>query len=183
MPKQGLHLIKPSSIASTGSGNSSSINTNGSVTFTTCATLSLNGVFGADYDNYMIVIRCSWGSAGASNLEMRLRASGTDNSTASSYSRQRSSANGTSVVADKVSGDTTRLSDVTNTYDGIIEYIYGPYLTIPTVGRSVVANSSDGAAIYDYAWTHNQSIAYDGFTIYPNTVHISGLVCVYGMRN
>ena len=76
--KNGLHLITPTSIASTGTGNSSSINTNGSVTFSTCATLSLNGVFSADYDNYMIVMRHVGSDASAFNIDLRLRLSGTD---------------------------------------------------------------------------------------------------------
>jgi len=103
MPVNGLVVMTPTSIASTGTGNSSSINADGSVDFASCATLSLNGVFTSSYDNYMVVMR-SVASNNAETGNIRLRASGSDNSTASSYTRQYIAANGTSVTANRTSG-------------------------------------------------------------------------------
>lgn len=182
MPTNGLVVITPTSIASTGTGNSSSINADGSIDFTSCATVSLNGIFSSTYSNYMVVIRGVWNTAGATNLELRLRASGTDNATTNSYVRQRISANGTTIAGDRPSGTFTRLGDFNSTRSGITLYLFGPYLTQSTAGRSVTVSTDGGAAIYDYGWTHSVWSAYDGFTIYPGSSSITGLLTVFGFN-
>ena len=48
----GMVLLKPTSIAH--SGTSASIGANGQVTFTAVTSLSLNGVFSADFDNFLL---------------------------------------------------------------------------------------------------------------------------------
>lgn len=180
--KNGLHLITPTSIVSTGSGNSSSINTNGSVTFSSCETLSLNGVFSADYDNYMVVMRFS-ATSSAANFNIRLRASGADNSTASSYVLQYIDATSTTVGASRT---TSNLASFGGAYSaqrsGTVTTFFGPHLAQPTAFRTVSAYGYLDAYIYDTAITHNQSVSYDGFTVYPATGSVSGLVAVYGMR-
>lgn len=182
MPKQGLHLIKPTSIVSTGTGNSSSINTNGSVTFSACATLSLNGVFSADYDNYQIVIRMTQ-SASNSDPLFRYRASGTDNSTASSYTYQELLVSSTTVSSSRSTTDTGFLIDsATGLQTGAVLFVYGPYLTQPTVSRSVGVGTTSNGVIHDVANSHNQSTAYDGISFLPLAGSISGLLGVYGMR-
>lgn len=182
MSKNGLHLITPTSIASTGTGNSSSINTNGSVTFSTCATLALNGVFSADYDNYIVVCRQS--TSVADNIRIRLRASGTDAS-GSDYVRQTLYANGTSVTAGRAT-ETSNLvfQSYATQRTGFVLSMYGPYLAQPTATRSVTAGDYASADLYDIAATHSLSTQYDGFTFFPQTAGttVSGLLCVYGMR-
>ena len=178
----GMVLMTPTSIASTGTGNSSSINANGSVTFSSCATLSLNGVFTSSYDNYMIVIRHT--PSAATNVAMRLRASGTDNSTASSYVRQYLGADSSTVSANRLTSNLwdAVFSSFTTQRDGATIYVFGAYLAQPTAMRSVSVQSNSSGAISDNAGTHNQSTAYDGFTlICDTTLTLSGLVTVYGL--
>lgn len=180
--KNGLHLITPTSIASTGTGNSSSINTNGSVTFSTCATLSLNGVFSADYDNYMIVARHSTTADYA--WRIRFRASGTDNSTASSYVHQYWFGDSTTVSGDRTTANYAVFSARGNTQRaGVVGWVYGPFLAQPTAYRSVMADDYLNAALTDLAGTHNQSTSYDGITFIAAAGSFTGLVAVYGMRN
>jgi len=182
MSKNGLHLITPTSIASTGTGNSSSISANGSVTFSTCATLSLNGVFSADYDNYMVVMRST--PSVADNYRIRLRASGSDAS-GSDYVRQTIYANGTSITAGRATETSNLLMQAYNTQRvGFILYCYGPHLAQPTATRSVTAGDYTSADLYDVAATHSLSTQYDGFTFFPQTsgTTVTGLVAVYGMR-
>jgi hypothetical protein len=177
----GLVVMTPTSIVSTGTGNSSSINSDGSVTFASCATLSLNGVFTSSYDNYIIALRGDVGGFVA--LEARLRASGTDNSTANSYVRQGLYASGTSVTASRTTTTFTRLGNVDSTQKyGITTYLFGPYLAQPTAIRSVGSLDLSSAYIEDYASTHNQSTAYDGITIYPSASTFEGLVTVFGFN-
>ena len=180
----GLYLIKPTSIVSTGTGNSSSISANGSVTFSSCETLSLNGVFSADYDNYMIVMRGEL-SADSEGLDFRLRASGTDNSTSNSYVDQVIEASSTTVSGSRNTRTFGRIGAISNAKSGFVFYFYGPYLAQPTAWRSVNAYALSGASIDDRAGTHNQSTAYDGLTLDANMSAtgrtMSGLLCVYGM--
>jgi len=182
--KNGLHLITPTSIASTGTGNSSSINTNGSVTFSTCATLSLNGVFSADYDNYMVVCRCN-GSTTAAGVNARFRVSGTDAS-GSNYTWQYLYAGSTTVEGARESSQTSlRFGPriINNLRDGFITNVYGPYLAQPTAVRGVGVCSESGAVLQDAAGTHSLSTSYDGVTLLPTSGTFTGRVAVYGMRN
>jgi len=177
----GHHLITPTSVAKTGTGSTATINTNGSVTFSSCATLSLNGVFSADYDNYMIMVRYL-GSVNGEPFAYRLRASGTDNSTANSYVTQLIDANGTSATGIRYTLDFGYFGLADDSQrGGIVAFFYGPYLTQPTALRSCGVDGFNNAVLRDHASTHNQSTAYDGITIFPGTISTAtGLVCVYG---
>ena len=180
--KNGLHLITPTSIVSTGTGSTATINANGSVTFSSCETLSLNGVFSADYDNYMIVARHS--TTADYGWRFRYRAAGADNSTASSYTNQYWFADGTSVTATRSALNYGWMSWRGNTQRaGVVNYVYGPNLAQPTAWRSVVADDYLNASVLDAGGTHNQSTSYDGITFIASAGSFSGLVAVYGMRN
>ena len=180
----GLVVMKPTSIASTGTGNSSSIGANGKVTFSSCQTLSLNGVFSSAYDNYMIVM----GDLSGSNqsVDIRLRASGTDNSTASSYTRQFLFGTGTSVSGARVSDSSTPFfTGSTPARSGCIGYLFGPFLAQPTAGRSVCCYGATDGTVLDYAFTHNQTTSYDGITFIANAGAsglMTGIVTVYGFN-
>ena len=174
----GMVLVTPSSIAY--SGTSASIGANGSVEFSAVTSLSLNGVFTADYDNYMMVMQFS-GTA-ATGVLYRLRSGGTDNSTASSYVFQYIEANGSTVSAARSTQNYGRLGVMGSTLrNGISANIYGPYLSQPTAVRAVCGNSISNARLDDAASTHNQSTSYDGCTIYPESGNFTGLVSVYGL--
>lgn len=178
----GLVAMTPTSTAVTGTGASATINANGSVTFASCATLSLNGVFTADYDNYMVTMRAS-GSAGLT-LRGRLRASGTDNTTANSYSTQELSADNTTFFSSR---STSNLFQVfgglySTQRDGLTYYFFGPYLAQPTAMRVVEGASYLSAYILDSAGTHNQSTAYDGVSWITSSGSMSGLVTVFGFN-
>lgn len=184
--KNGLELIKPTSIASTGTGNSSSINTNGSVTFSSCATLSLNGVFSSTYDNYMIVVRGTTSSG--SGVQMRLRASGSDAS-GTNYTQQYLYATSTSVTGARTSSatafDICAVWGSGSTQSGEVISVFGPYLSQPTAVRSIdiSGDTTNGARLFDVATTHSLSTSYDGFSLLPNSGSATGLIAVYGMRN
>lgn len=178
--KNGLELIKPASIASTGLGNSSSISTNGSVTFTQCATLSLNSVFSSEYDNYILVIRAT--ASGTLSVTYRLRSGSIDNATASAYTMQSITASGTIVSANRYSDTQSDFHTAATSRSGCILYLYGPNLAQPTASRSLTAIDQSGGRIQDRASTHNQSVSYDGLTLIAPAGDITGLVGVYGMR-
>jgi hypothetical protein len=178
MAVNGIDLIIPTSIAHT--SGSASINSGGSVTFTGVTALSLNGVFSSTYDNYVIDVRGN--ASTAANIEFRLRAGGTDNTTSNSYVFQHIEANATSVAGARTTSNLSRIGPFNAIAAcGIAIYVYGPALAQPTAHRSITANDAISARIYDIAGTHNQSVAYDGFTLFPGSGNMTGLIKVYGL--
>ena len=174
----GLVSMTPTSISY--SGTSATINTNGGVDFTAVTSLSLNGVFTSNHDNYLVVIQLQGDVTGA-YLQARLRAAGTDNSTASSYVRQRLDANNITIQSDRTTSDLTHiLRELSAITSGCDLYVYGPALAQPTAMRSVTVGGRNGGWISDLATSHNQSVSYDGFTIYPTSGNVTGNVHVFG---
>lgn len=176
----GLDVMTPTSIAY--SGTSASINTDKSVSFTAVTSLSLNGVFTSSYDNYMIVMRFTV-SAIDQTMRYRLRASGTDNSTASSYVSQLLRADTTTVNGARATLNTGVLPEASNfARNGVNIYVFGPKLTQYTSARAVDVGDKSDVYIYDVASTHNQATSYDGITIYPESNNMTGLLTVFGYK-
>ena len=171
----GLKLIVPTSVA----GSGVSVSATGKVTFTSSATINVNGCFTSAYDNYLMVMRFTSGAT--TGVKLRMRASGTDNSTANSYVSQYLDASSTSVTGARFTQNIT--IDISASYAtqscGTHLYFYGPFLTQPTAMRSVNVNDSSSAYLYDIAATHNQSTAYDGFTLTSGS--ITGALTIYGL--
>jgi hypothetical protein len=178
----GLVVMTPSSVDITGGGSeTSTTNADGSVSFSACASLSLNDVFTSDYDNYMIVWRVL--PSAPQGTFFKLRVSGVDSSTG--YVVQRINADSTTVSAERNSSETagrlTNLEGLT-IYGGISQYLFGPYLAQPTASRTVVVDTKSSARILDFATTHSVSTAYDGITLLNNNGTDSGLVTVFGFN-
>ena len=176
----GMVLVSPTSI--THSGTSATLGANGQVTFTGVTSLSLNGVFSAGFDNYVLSIRYDLSSD--NDIYMRLRVSGSDNSTANSYVAQQLDASSTSVNAARLTSNQFQpFSGGGTTENGLITMIYGPFLVQPTAMRSANVASVSSAFLRDVAGTHNQSTSYDGITIYPASANMTGTLQVYGVRS
>jgi hypothetical protein len=176
----GMVLMNPTSIAY--SGTSATLGANGQVTFSAVTSLSLNGVFTADFDNYVV---SAWSDASVgSQVYFRMRVSGTDNSTANSYVRQQIAANDTSVSAVRITGDAGAVFVVAGTQiAGTSFSIYGPYLAQPTATRATSVWDFSSARFNDQACTHNQSTSYDGITFFVDNGNITGALQVYGVRS
>jgi hypothetical protein len=172
----GLKLIVPSSVA----GSGVSVSASGKVTFTSAATVSMNGVFSATYDNYLAVIRYT--NTSDTNTRFRLRASGTD-ATGSNYTYQLLRAGSTSVTGSRASADDKGgIGGVSiSLMSGEHFYLYGPALAQPTATRAVNVSGISDARIDEYATTHSLSTAYDGFTFYAITGNMTGTCTVYGL--
>jgi hypothetical protein len=178
MSKNGLILLTPTSIAYT--GTSATISANGSVSFSACSSLSLNGVFSADYDNYTVVIRHQGTTSNA--YYARWRVSGSDSS-GNDYTYQYLFASASTIGGARSTSQTSgRLSSHYPAPAGLVLYVYGPYLAQPTAHRTVTMESDSTVRILDYAGTHSLSNSYDGLTLFPDAGLTSGRVAVYGMR-
>jgi hypothetical protein len=177
----GLKLIVPSSVSSTGTGNSSSVSASGKITFSSCSTVSVNDVFSSTHDNYLIVSDNVL-NTGDAILYIRLRSSGSDAS-GTNYVYQRLRATSTTVSG--VRGTTVSTGFVgsvsATARSGFHCYMYGPNLAQPTAYRGVNVWGQNSASIDDYAVTHSLSTAYTGFTLLTTNDLFSGSMTVYGL--
>lgn len=178
----GIAIMKPTSVAATGKRGLATISELGSVTYWDCVTLSLDGVFSTEYDNYAI----SFTFLNGNRIFCRLRSVGIDSTATSDYNDQRLQAQVDSVLASRttVNGFWIIGQGGGICRDGLNMNIYGPYLTQPTVFRSIgtIQTSHPGAVIFDMAGTHELSTSYDGLTLYPEAGAISGMISVYGLE-
>jgi hypothetical protein len=175
----GLTKIIPTSTANTGGTVSTS---GGVVTATTVDSLSLNGVFSATYVNYLIVYN-EFTSSGNSQTYMRLRVSGTDNTTASSY-LMAGLRNGytytVSGYSDTASYWTINVEQGSTYKTGQSIFIASPNVAVNTTYSSLYVGRDNAGYV---GGVHNQNTAYDGFTVYPSSGTISGIFRVYGISN
>jgi len=176
----GMDLITPTSVA--GSGVSFS---GGLVSFTAATEVDVNGCFTSAYDHYQVIwdIR----SSSASNqLNMRLRASGSNAATDYYCSLVYAPFNANSVAGEGTGIGTT--------------IMWAGYLQT-AVGNSGIMNVRRPAVAATTMWSmqggnyapagypalsggyHTTASAYDGFALIPAAGNITGNVRVYGMRN
>jgi hypothetical protein len=173
----GLVSMTPTSIAH--SGTSATINADGGVDFSAVTSLSLNGVFTGDHDNYLVVVSITMGTSDFGRL--RYRVGGVD-ATGSNYTTQHINVNGSSVTG----GRSSSADDFVYNYlsatapNGCHIHLYGPALAQPTAGRSVNVDGNSSARIYENANTHSLSTSYDGLTFYQDTNAATGNVHVFG---
>ena len=173
----GLVLVSPTSIANSG-GTATA--TGGEVSFSGVTSVSLNGVFSSTYENYVIVLR-ALGSVEYTG-RVRLRAAGTDNTTANGYIVQ--AVRGISTAA-------TAFNNTNNLWDNIFygdataavaEYaFYRPNVAATTFFTGNFFGRTDYVATV--GGYHTQATAYDGITFIASTGNITGTVRVYGYKN
>lgn len=179
----GLTLVSPTTIANT--GGTATINTGGTVTFSgACTSISLNGCFTSTYTNYLVLYYNLLPSAQTAP-RFRLRVGGTDNTTASSYQRQRADFNATSGTFAALSDDNWELPDIHNVSFraayGI--YVFQPQVAIQTAHRLFhTGRNASNAFFREEAMSHTQATSYDGFTTYTVAgPTFAGTIAVYGI--
>ena len=178
----GLVQIIPTSIANT--NGTSSIGARGTVTFNAVNSLSLNGVFTSTYKNYKIF----WigRHSTTTGCNMRLRASGTDNSASdNSYAATYSNSSGgpfryaqglntsfeTGAAWDQYNQKEITLSNPTDTtYEKMF------FLTWASRNSS---NAYEGGV---YAGWKANTTSFDGFSLIPQSGTMLGQISVYGIR-
>lgn len=170
----GMQLITPTSIAFTG-GSATSVN--GKTVFSGVSTLSINGVFTSEYDNY-IVMWSNITSPGSVMTYLRMRASGTD--TTSGYTTVAGYQNAGAAMQYNPDSTSGWYAFQANTPALFLEQ----YFLHPNVATNTAFDSTGTGANYSYAkgWVSN-STQYDGFTITNASTTNSGTVRVYGFKN
>jgi hypothetical protein len=161
--ENGLIVITPSSVSSTGTTDVSGIKADGSVSFTNCETLTVNDVFTSAYDNYLIEMRYQ-GTDDQRNLLMRFTTSGVEY-TITRYRRQLLSASSSTALA-------TRQTSLSAFYIGLLDselrsgisiQVYAPALLEPKVVRSRGVSGDGNARFWDEGGSFTGTDAYDGF--------------------
>ena len=176
---QGLVPIVPDSVTN------GSTTGDGQISFSAVASVSLNGVFSATYDYYVMLIDFDTSSA-ATAVSFRMRASGTDNSTAGSYIM---ALNG--VQSNNTSGNITSTAT-----QGTFTYLASGYAAgsasltfidaFNAVSTKVHAITTGTDATYTNftgrsgALVHTQAVSYDGVTLVASAANITGTIRVYG---
>lgn len=174
----GMVLMTPTSVDKT--GTSATITANGSVEFSSCSSISLNGVFTSQYDNYKIAVRATCASQVA--LQLRWRESGTDASGAN-YTTQLVYVTPTSVSASRDVRNYHYLGYVSaGEYLGVTVDTYGPQISAATHLRTISIMTYPGPEIWDEMETHSLTTSYDGVTIY-SSANWTGQIAVYGMND
>jgi hypothetical protein len=176
----GLTLIVPSSTANSGGTVST---TAGVVTASGVSSVSLNGVFSSTYVNYMIQYNELNTSSTGTQSYMRLRASGTDN-TSSTYScgstRVPFSTGSPSGYSDSNAAFWTFNVNTGTTKVGSPIFMNSPFVAVATTFSTTFAGHDNGGYMAGY---HSTASSFDGFTIYPSTGTLSGIFRVYGISN
>ncbi len=178
----GLTLLTPTSIANT--SGTASIGASGTITFSAVSTVSLNDVFSTTYQNYLIKINFTKATSG--DLNMRLRASGTDATGASDYGQHgyQGASNADTVTGTSANTSSWGIGAATNTIEtsSVIVWLFSPQ----NASRRTLFQSF--CAYYDNtnfqnvkrAGGHKQVAGYDGFSLIQTSGTITGEVSVYG---
>lgn len=175
-PDAGLRQVVPTSVV-VGSG-SASFNGNGSVEFSGASSVSLNGVFTSINSAY--VINYNFSSSATTLKRIRLRSSGTDN-TSLNYNYQILSYNSTTVAANRsLSDNNYKIENNNNNNHGGQVVLINPFDTERTYGHSRTTSGAD-ATLADFQF--GLTTSFDGFTIYMDSGTMTGKLTIYGYRN
>ena len=168
----GMELITPTSVVNgTLSG--------GEVSFSSAATLSVNGCFNSTYDAYQIVIKLSLSAD--DTMKIRMRLAGTDAS-AANYDDQYAAIANTSADFTRTTGATAgNLGRASTDYFCTID-MHSPALAAITYYLSNMYYGPSPAMLLVNG-RHNVATAYDGFTLIPGSGTMTGKLRVYGLRN
>jgi hypothetical protein len=155
-----------------------------STTFSAASTVSVNSVFSSTYRNYKMVVSYTM-SANNEPLYMRMRASGTDNSSANYF------INGTVGVTANISNignaneTAFKLQQGGATAAGISMDLFAPNIgtRINITSQGSAISTGAYASSYQIGGFLDANVTADGFTFIPGAGTISGIVKVYGYAN
>ena len=170
--------VVPTSVA-VGSG-SASVASNGTITFTGCSSVNVNGCFTTSFTTYNIIFNAK--STGTTiSTTVRLRASGTDNSSANyGWSGHRAAFSTGSLVAFGFSATDTGWFIGDSDTDGKTGYKIT--MSNPMTADKTNATSQGTSQTYKFLSSMNMTVttAYDGISFIPNSNTITGTILIAG---
>ena len=149
-----------------------------SVTFTSLTTISLDSIFSATYDNYLLDYRIDTGVS--TNVSCKMNNAGTPTSGGTDYAFSRTYWTGTGGPANNGGSgggaDFALMSvSATSPANGSIN-IYSPFRASPTGFNGISSYTTLGEIMYA---RHGLSTSYDGLTLVAGSA-ISGTFRIYG---
>ncbi len=169
--------VIPASVA-VGSGTSS-VGTNGLVTFSGVSSLSLNSIFTSTYANYSVVIRFTSGTPANMPVNFRFRASESDSATSYQWNGTKVYYNG---LAQLGSSGVTFAEIGYSGADGVgvaTMNIFNPFTSTTTHASMYRSYNNEN---FTGGFWHNVFSSYDGFSFFPQNSTLTGTVQVYGYR-
>ena len=152
--------------------------------FSAVSSQSVNNVFSATYDNYLIKLNETYPVSGGPYINLRLRVSGTD--ATSGYRKQNLQVDGTATYAARTTTDTAfnSIAYLGAGYNDSAEFnLQNPFNSLNTSANGIWATGSGaGVEVNLSAWGINNGTSYTGFTIIASTGTITGSVSVYGYK-
>jgi hypothetical protein len=152
--------------------------------FSAVSSQSVNNVFSATYDNYLIKLNETYPVSGGPYINLRLRVSGTD--ATSGYRKQNLQVDGTATYALRTTTDTAfnNIAYLGAGYNDSAEFnLQNPFNSLNTTANGIWATGSGaGVEVNLSAWGINNGTSYTGFTIIASTGTITGSVSVYGYK-
>jgi hypothetical protein len=176
----GLVLMKPSSVVN-GTDNGK-----GTVSFSAATTVSLNDVFSATYNRYLLVVSYTKaGTTGSMNLRLRVSGSDASGSDYKYHFNYGESTVGTyaSVAANTATSLRITVDNSTTDIQSTSLTIFDPFAATRTsfIGTQMnYGNTTAGGAL---AGGHNLNTSYTGFTLFPSNGTMTGSVSIYGFNN
>lgn len=181
----GLWVITPTTVAGTGV----SIGSNGQVTLANSQTASLNGVFTTDYLHYKVIVCIDTVSADT-DLRLRYRASGSDNTNASYFYAALGLTDGGAASNDAAVGQTSHMmqpldaGQTSGSARALELVIWNPKETKKTTHSFLSWGwSQAGAGTFRTGGgAFDSNTSFDGFTVFTanGTATMSGNIRVYG---
>jgi hypothetical protein len=173
----GLQVVIPTSVAGTGV----TVDAAGLVSFSAATTVSVNGCFTSQYQNYQIMFDALGSTSTVMNLRMRL--AGADDTT-SNYAYQYMDAASTSISGSRGTAQTSMYFAYATTGTGWqFVNIFNPNLASATFVQSFTGWNVAAPNLTIFTGGHNVATAYDGFSIILGSGNITGKLRVYGLRN
>jgi hypothetical protein len=153
-----------------------------SSTFSAVSSTSVDNVFSSTYTNYKIVVNVTAASLNDDLLRIRVRASGSDLTTTTYETGQYltgvfRSVSPSSVDSNASTGATPGQLGTTVGY-GVETLIQDVF----TETRTKISTRGAGGSLHFTGSVVNNSVSYDGFTLFCNSGTITGKVSVYGIR-
>jgi hypothetical protein len=150
-------------------------------TFSAVSSVTFNSVFTSTYRNYLVLF--DWTGSANNSCKIRLRASGTDD-TSSNYNTQRFLAVNTSTGVYRVPGTSWEIMEQSVNANGGYMYFFNPQTSNKTTG--VYSGYSNGESAIEYlvgSNIFNATTSFDGFTFFPSSGTATGEIRVYGLAN
>jgi hypothetical protein len=171
-------------VAIAGAASTPALILTGSADFTTSSAVNINNCFSATYLNYLVLINLTAVSATDSDLSVRLRVGGADN-TSSNYFDNTYQNNGSTAGGNRVNSATSwgfgNMASSKATQLATQATFLDPFSSITTkvLSQSNRWNSSDNNQFL-MVNEHRVASSFDGVSFIPSSGTISGKIRIYG---